>query len=239
MNGVEAKAQSDLIRTYWANPRKYTGMLNEKMITERNHAVIFDLGGVVVRIAQTWQQALTAAGLTAPLLSQPAVLLTDFAPFNQYQATTLTLDEYIRDLAVFLAITKDEALQTHLSILREMYEGMDDVIDSLNARGVPTGCLSNTNAPHWHSMTETEPFAPVARLKLRAGSHELGFAKPDPRCFQAYAEMFELTGKTIVYFDDALKNVEVARSLGWDAHVVDPYGNPADQVSEVLERLQI
>jgi putative hydrolase of the HAD superfamily len=198
--------------------------------------VVFDLGGVIVRICQTWQEALRVANVSSPLLEEPSLPLIDFGPFNAYQATELPLETYLDELAAFLGCTSEEALKIHLSILITPYPGIDQAIDRIKDAGIVTGCLSNTNAPHWHAMTETAPFAPVAKLEFRAGSHELGCAKPDPNAFIRYAEKFGLQNSPIIYFDDSKTNVEVAIKLGWDAHPIDPWGDPATEIMEILSR---
>ena len=187
-----------------------------------------------MRICQSWQEAITVAGLDSPLLTQASAPLTSFAPFNAYQATDLTLEEYLAELALYVGVPESKAESIHNGILREPYPGIDEVIDDLIAAGYGSGCLSNTNAPHWHVMTETEPFAPVAKLAFRAGSHELGCAKPSLEAFRRYAARFGIEDARIVYFDDALANVEAANQLGWEAHLVDPWGDPAGHIRRVL-----
>ncbi len=205
-------------------------------MSNKKPVAVFDLGGVIVRICQTWQEAIQVAEVESPLLAQSPIPLTEFPPFNAYQATDLSLSEYLVELASFVGVTEDQALRIHLGILRAPYPGIDSVIDGLQEAEVTTGCLSNTNAPHWHAMTETEPFAPVARLDYRAGSHELGCAKPDLAAFQAYADKFGIADCEIVYFDDSRPNVEAALSLGWSAHLIDPWGDPPAQIDEILKQ---
>ncbi len=160
--------------------------------------------------------------------------------FDLYQSDEVTFEEYIRALARFVDCTPEEAVKTHLSILIEPYPGIAELIDGLNAAGLKTGCLSNTNAPHWHVMTETAPFAPVARLQMRLGSHEIGLAKPDPDAFLAYADKFNLRPEEIIYFDDNRANVMTSTMLGWDAHQVDPAGDTPTQMRNILrERLSV
>jgi putative hydrolase of the HAD superfamily len=191
------------------------------------NAVVFDIGGVVIKICHTWQEALKVAGVRSESLGETSVPLIDFPPFNAYQANEITYDEYLGELGAFLAISVSEAERTHLCILGSTYPGMSELIDELNSKDVLTGCLSNTNAPHWKELTETDRFAPIARLRFRAGSHELGFAKPDSRSFQAYIDLFDLGGLKVQYFDDAAKNVEAARAFDWTAYQVDPESDTA------------
>jgi HAD superfamily hydrolase (TIGR01509 family) len=196
--------------------------------------VVFDIGGVLVRICQTWQEAIEVAGVASIRRDGPSIPLTDFAAFNAFQATEITEEEYLKQLADFVGVPISEAIRIHVAILREPYPGIDLVIDGLKAEHIATGCLSNTNAAHWHALTQTEQFSVIARLDYRAGSHELGCAKPDPCAFQTYIAKFGLDNRQILYFDDSRANADVARSLGWESHLIDPWGDPPAQIQAIL-----
>lgn len=187
-----------------------------------------------MRICQTWQEAVAAAGLSSVLPSYPPLALTDFPAFNAYQASELSERDYLRELAALLGIPEERAIDVHTAILREPYPGIERVIDGLEADGIRTGCLSNTNSPHWAALTDPARFAVVARLTYRAGSHELGYAKPDPRAFEAYIDQFGLQGADVAFFDDGAANVDTARSLGWHAFLVDPSADPPAQIAARL-----
>ena len=204
------------------------------MLIQSPKVAIFDLGGVLVRICQTWQEAVAVAGLPTTLPADGPVLLTDFPAFNAFQATEISESQYLQALAAFVGVSVDRAIDVHVGILCDQYPGVEDVVNGLKAAGIRTGCLSNTNAAHWTTMTETDRFAAIARLDYRAGSHELGYAKPDPRAFQAYIDKFGLQGAEIIYFDDSSTNVEAARQFGWQAHVVDPLADPPAQIAAIL-----
>lgn len=65
-------------------------------------------------------------------------------------------------------------------------------------------------------------------------SHEVGLGKPDAAIFRRYESEFGLAGQAILYFDDHLPNVQAARSVGWNAHQIDPEGDPVIQMSVVI-----
>ena len=82
---------------------------------------------------------------------------------------------------------------------------------------VRTGCLSNGNPVHWprlcadHQMDQW--FDP-----LRV-SYLCGLAKPDPAAFIAAAAGYDPA--RVLLLDDHPTNIAVARSLGWQADLVE------------------
>jgi glucose-1-phosphatase len=64
-------------------------------------------------------------------------------------------------------------------------------------------------------------------------------SKPDPRIYQFVEDKAGVTGSEIVFFDDAVKNVEAAKDQGWAAFVVDPEGDPPGSIRLILGQLGI
>ena len=184
--------------------------------------IVFDLGGVLLRVRPTWDEVGRTLGLPDP--DQPWGPLGAFAPLEAYQSGRLTWPEYVVALAAFLQATPDIAVQAHAAILGELYEGVDSFLAELQAAGVPTVILSNTNAAHAEVFTDASRFPALTRVNHLLMSHELRVSKPDPDCF-AHASATFTPGTEIVFFDDAPANVAAARDLGWEAHLIDPNGD--------------
>jgi len=199
--------------------------------------VCFDLGGVLVEINHTWKGALLDAGLSE-IADQHDRPLTDFKLFNEYQKGSVSLEDYLADLSHrFGGITQEQALATHNAILRCAYPGIPELIDEIKVAGIKTGCLSNTNAPHWDAMMHAPRLAVVSKLDIPVASHLMGAEKPDEKMYRAFEMSSGARPVEIVYFDDGKLNVDAAKELGWNAHHVDPSGNPALQMKSTLKRL--
>lgn len=198
--------------------------------------VAFDLGGVLVRIAHTWAEVAQLAGLPGDF---PKSALSEFPAFAQYQAGLIETGPYIRALKKFLNVTAEKALKAHLAILIEPYPETLDLVCTLEELGLRTGCLSNTNGPHWTVMTETDCFPAIRRLQHKLASHELGLEKPDPRIYGAFEAGTRFRGKEIVFFDDSPINVAAAREYGWNAYTILPEENPAAQMRDHLRNLSV
>ena len=195
--------------------------------------VVFDLGGVLVKVARTWGEAATTAGygdLSTQVSAQP---LVNFLGLEQFQAGKLTLEEYAQQLAHWLELessSSDQALQIHQGILMDVYPGTMEIVDELHRLDYPTGCLSNTNAPHWDHMTGSGLFPNVAQLQFPGLSHVMGMEKPHATIYRAYEELCQTPSHSIIFFDDSLANVDAAKRAGWRAHRIDPAGDTASQI---------
>lgn len=195
-------------------------------------AVVFDVGGVLAKICTTWEEALGSLGIPCPahLMGKRH---SHFARFDQYQGGSLDHDQYIQELADFLSVTPEEAESAHGAILLVPYPGTEDLVDDLNARGLATACLSNTNAPHLREMLAGR-FPAVEKLGHRFTSHEMGLQKPDRAIYEHVARTLGLPGHEILFFDDTEENVVGAREAGWVAYRVDPGGDTAEQMRRAV-----
>lgn len=197
--------------------------------------VLFDIGGVLVRIRHTWNEVLAAIGAESTLAEQWCH--HDYKPLADYQAGSLDEAAYLAILARDLSLSPDMARAAHEAILDRDYDGAHDLVRRLRATGVKTACLSNTNALHWTRFCSAEHFPAVAGLDRRFASFEIGANKPDPAAFAAIERAYP--GRRKVYFDDLERNVEGARRAGWEAFGVDPNGDPPAEMEAILAELGV
>jgi len=199
--------------------------------------VCFDVGGVLIRITQLWHEAAAFAGVAIRPDFDPATHLTAAPGFDAYQIGELDEDGYLAGLATYLgADSAESARSVHNHILIEPYPGVEELIRDLNAAGLATACLSNTNEPHWLEM-QAGRFPANEMLWLNMASHEVRLQKPDPEIFRLFERTAGFDGPEIAFFDDSAENVAVAESLGWRAYRVDPKGDTAVQMREHLNNL--
>jgi FMN phosphatase YigB (HAD superfamily) len=194
-------------------------------------AVCFDLGGVLIRIHHEWSGALRAAGLACDRDLGP---LGGFAEFDGYQAGSVLEGEYINALASYLDIDPLRAMDVHMAILREEYDGATALIQEVAETGILCGCLSNTNASHWATFFDGARYAFGPHLSVRIGSHIERANKPAPEIYAAFEREARVSPNEIVYFDDGLLNVSAARQRGWSAHLIDPASDTAAQMRALL-----
>lgn len=198
-------------------------------------AVCFDLGGVVARISYHWAEMLTRAGYPVPAYISPTDLVTAMPEFEPFQDGAISLDEYLERLgAYFGGLTPEEGLRIHNSMLVEPFPGVLEIVEDLNARGFVTGCLSNTNAPHWEHMLWSGRFPAIMAMPIRVASFEINASKPESRAFAAFETATHSLPSEILLFDDSVPNIDAARELGWQAVPIDPRGDPASQMTAAL-----
>jgi len=159
----------------------------------------------------------------------------DFNPaMLAYQEGKVSDDEFITELARWLAVTEAEARQLNDAILIEPFAGTEAIVDHLHQAGIATGCLSNTNSLHWSRLTSGGNFPGVEKLQTKVASHLAGLAKPDPAIFHHFAAQAGVAPIDVIYFEDTLKNIEAAQHVGFDVVRIDPKQETAPQIALAL-----
>lgn len=200
----------------------------------RIRLVCFDVGGVVIRVCRTWEEGCAAAGLP--------VRDPDPGEHTRPQRRALVVEHQTGriDAETFAARTSAllcglyspaEIRGVHRAWLLDEYEGVLDLVDRLHAADLDTAALSNTNHDHWSRMGD---YPAVVRIRHHLTSHRLGLHKPDPAIYRRLEQLLGYGGEEILFFDDTEENVIAARELGWRAAVIDPAGEPARQMEDVV-----
>lgn len=208
--------------------------------------VVFDLGGVVVRICRSWEEACARAGIDVReperfaqhMLRERRRELT-----NAYMSGLMSCSEYFTAIAeaTDALYTAEEVRLIHDLWLIEEYPGIGDLIRRVNALpGIVTACLSNTNHAHWQALTIGAQRSPaIADLAVRLVSHELGAVKPDDAIYRGAERALGARAQEIVFFDDTPEHVEGARRCGWHAQQIDPLADTSTQIADHLREMSI
>ena len=209
--------------------------------------VCFDLGGVLVRICRSWDEACGHAKLpnrSADWLASEECLAQRQNVGDRYQLGQLDCGGYYAALSEALRglYSASEVESIHTAWTLEEYPGVLELVRALNGTaGVSTACLSNTNHAHWQRLAGLDgrgEYAVVPELRHRLASHLVGYAKPDPQIYRlahaTFSEAGAVQADNIFFFDDLASNVSAARSAGWTAFLVDHQGDTAQQMREHL-----
>jgi len=196
--------------------------------------VCFDLGGVVIRICRTWEEACNRVSI--PVRSRerfeaPELRTLRHAITDAYMAGQMTCEEYWRRIAAATdgLYAPEEIRAVHLAWTIEEYAGIASVIDRLNRiAGLTTACLSNTNHSHWERISTSPAIASMSR---RLVSHHMGLVKPDAAIYRAAEREFGVRPDEVVFFDDLGENIAAARACGWRAEQIDHAGDTAAQIT--------
>ena len=210
------------------------------MTTQTDRAiswVVFDLGGVIVRIHHSWQQAATVAGVHVannPAHDPTRHRAAEFGKIvSEHQRGVLSHDDFcegVSELTASLVSARDVA-RIHESVIVGAYEGAEQLLLDLKQRGVSTACLSNTNQRHWELMGSIAAFAAIQH---RHASHLFQLEKPNQAIFQAFERATQARPVDILYFDDIAENVDAATQAGWRAIQIDSHCETVPQIRRAL-----
>src|SRR4051812_48047796 len=208
--------------------------------------VCFDLGGVIVKICRTFEEACTVAGV--PVRGDPALVpVATFELDRQHALGLLSAETWAEESARALGerYSPAEILRVYHAWMLGEYAGLDSVLGRIEERGVTTACLSNTTEGHWRRLVHRDGEAPLAgppefpaivRLQRHYASHRLGLLKPEEAIYRAFEQQVGHRGRSILFFDDLPENVESARRVGWRAELVDHRTETAPQLLSWLEQ---
>ena len=179
-------------------------------------AVVFDVGRVLVR----WDLRC----LYTKLIADPAEL--------EWFCTTVVTENWHyqhdagRDLAEMVAERKSEfpaeadLIDAYASRFQETIpgpvEGSYELVERLDARGIPLFAITNFASTFWAQFRPTQPLFDRFREVVVSGDEKI--AKPDPRIFELAAERFGYSPNEMLFIDDNAANIAAARELGWQVH---------------------
>ena len=223
--------------------------------------VVFDLGGVIVRIHHSWQHAAAAAGVrgatnsTHDLARAHAPNATsDAAPnstphsmfdptlhraddfrtlVSEQQRGILSHDDFCSGVSQLTSgvLSAQDVARIHTAVIVGAYDGVEQLVLQLNKRGLSTACLSNTNHQHWQLM---HTMAAFNAIQHRHASHLFQLEKPNQAIFRAFESATQARSCDILYFDDLADNIAAATQAGWRAILIDPHSETVPQIRRAL-----
>lgn len=202
--------------------------------------VAFDLGGVLVRTVESWEEAHALAGLPGepPRDGAFSALLGELGARADGSLTSERFGEIVAAASGGRYAVEDVRGVSHAWLLGE-HPGIGAIFDALDAVGVETALLSNTNDAHWDRLVASDgeaEFPTLRRARHRFASHLLGLVKPDPAIYREVERRTGHDAGRILFFDDLEANVEGVRAVGWTAERVGPDGDVARRVPASLRR---
>ncbi len=208
--------------------------------------VVFDLGRVLLRIADDWDHAARLAGLPN-LTGLTGDLSTKVARgdgndeltklFDDFETGRVTVVGFFATAAKLAGVRPDEVRRVTEAVLIETFPGAIALLDRLAMLPVKVGCLSNTNAHHWQMFSDRAhpAYLPIELFDVPLGSQILGLAKPDPAIYQYVEDGTGINVRNILFFDDLQENIDAAAARGWHAELVSrDTDNPIPAVTATL-----
>ncbi|MEM1444612.1 MAG: HAD-IA family hydrolase [Planctomycetota bacterium] len=216
--------------------------------------VVFDLGRVLLRIADDWNHCADLSGVPLPPALGGDISASHTrdhaeadaeleAAFGKFERGQMSIDDFFAFAAPRLSLSIGDARRLFDGWLIEPMPGLDALLDELDAvkthnPRLRTACLSNTNAAHWEHLDRRtgHPAAlPIDRLDFPLASQLLGQAKPDAACYTEFERRTNTSGSAILFLDDLPANIDAAQARGWQAVLVPRMD---DAIPFVREQLQ-
>lgn len=180
--------------------------------------VVFDLGGVLVRLGGVaWLQEIAGARdeeqAWSRWLSSPWV--------RSFERGECSAEDFAKGLVHdwSLATSPEKFLEEFEFFPERLLDGALGLAQAARAWR-PVACLSNTNALHWKRVSEWGLGTAFDYVFL---SHETGLIKPDREAFEHVVDNLGAPPSHVAFFDDNLQNVSAAQSVGLAAfHVHGP-----------------
>lgn len=179
-------------------------------------AVVFDVGRVLFQ----WELRL----LFAKLIDDPARLqflldevVTEEWHFQHDQGLPLgeMVPERIAEYPEFA-----DAIHAYAKRFNETIPGPVpgslELVERLDARGVPLFAITNFGAEFWAGFRPTQSIFDRFRSIVVSGEERL--AKPDAAIFNLAADRFGHAPEAMLFIDDNRANIEAAAALGWQVH---------------------
>lgn len=191
------------------------------------HALLFDLGGVLLDI--DFDLALQAwAPYSALTLDALRSTFSPDLPYQRHERGDIDAAAYFDHLADALQLTASHAQieQGWNAIFVGEIEPTRQWVESLRGT-LPCYAFSNTNASHMATWSQRFP-AMVSAFDRIFTSHELGLRKPERQAFDRICQLTRLPAAAILFFDDLPENVHAAEEAGLQAVLVR---SPQDVIS--------
>lgn len=205
--------------------------------------VVFDLGGVLIRICRSWSEACAAAGIDV----RPDAASVTIGPLRhrlaeQHGVGAIESDLFFSEVSRVMGgvYSAQEVRRVHDAWLLDEYPGVQQLIHEIHAAEIETGVLSNTNHAHWARLAPPShggsgEFIASGLAQHLHASHLLKLAKPDAAIYREFARRVGFDGtrgkpEDLLFFDDLEENVAAARACGWRSERVDHTGDTAAQM---------
>jgi epoxide hydrolase-like predicted phosphatase len=185
-------------------------------------ALLFDMGGVVIRI--DFDRAFQAWQAKSQLSLEEIRQTFKFdLQYERHERGEIVAPEYYDHLARTLQIENDH---DHIAAgWNSIFVGeITETTAMVRAVRSSVPCYAFTNSNAVHAVTWSSKFPMVIESFDRIfSSHEIGLRKPERRAFDHIAKSIGVALGSIVFFDDLLENVQGASAAGLRAiHVRSP-----------------
>ena len=193
-------------------------------------AVLFDLGGVLERVAaapqvEEWTHGqIPSSEFWHRWLAAESVRLFESGKIGPRAFAEHAVEE------LGIRVEPTEFLRGFGTWLAGAYEGASALVERVRETGLRVASFSNSNEVHWPIMERHQDTARI--FERNFPSHELGRCKPDSEAFAEVACRWGIAPERILFLDDNEVNCEGARKAGMRALRVEGVDGAATALQE-------
>ncbi len=194
-------------------------------------AVIFDLGGVLLRTEDFTPREVLAERLNMDRHELEELIFGGDSG-GKAQRGEISVQQHWEHVRYLLGISPDEfkAILDEFFYTDKLDESLVEYVRTLH-KAYKTALLSNSADDLRQRIAEKWHFEDAFDLMII--SAEVGVAKPDPKIFRIALEQLTIPADETVFVDDFQRNVEAAKEMGIHAiRFID-----AQQIREELDQL--
>ena len=204
-------------------------------MTAPSKALLFDLGGVVLKLRPRacFEHWAARSGVAAATLG--ARFRIDDA-YKAHETGAIDFPEYARRLSARLGITlaEEDWRDGWNALFADTFEAVVERLPKV-ARALPTYAFTNTNAEHQAAWQARFGERLTGFEKIYA-SWQIGRRKPNPNAFLWVARAMDVAPERILFLDDSAANVAGARAAGMQAAHVTGEAVTRRVMDDVLRR---
>lgn len=197
--------------------------------------ICFDLGGVLVQLADGWHGAFRDAGVDPQLFNEIDDLQDVLQATNDWETGHINTTDYEAHLIKAVPGIRRQDIHAVLNHwVRQPYDQVDQMFDQLQQQGLQIAVLSNTNPWHWEMVLTQPIYQFMHQADHIVASFNVGAMKPDPAIYRHLETLANVPGQQIVFFDDRPENIQAAQARHWRGCLIDPAQPTMPQVDSFL-----
>ena len=185
-------------------------------------AVLFDLDGTLIDTAPDMGGALNNLLIEENL---PPLPLAAIRPYVSQGGLVLTRLGFAGQVAeAEIEALRQRFLQHYRAIIADdsrLFDGLDRVLDELEARSIPWGVV--TNKPEWLTHPLLEKLGLASRSAVVIGGDTLAQRKPHPQPLLEAAQRIGVDRRQCIYVGDDERDIVAGRAAGMKT-LVAAYG---------------
>lgn len=181
-------------------------------------AVIFDIGNVLIE----WQPERFYDRVIGEARRKEMFASVDLHGMNDKIDMGGDFKEVIYDTAEDYPQFRDEIRMWYdnwIELASPVIDHSVRLLRALRSKGVPVFTLTNFG-PASFAYAETQ-FDFLTEFDRRYISGHMGVIKPNPRIYEMVEEDCGLAPEALLFADDRVDNVDMARSRGWQVHLFE------------------